>query len=170
MQLLRNGSPPSFPSTGTEYSGTVERAIHQIQEMGLPTPKQPLDHDGNPVAPQLQDDLTKLSSQELGKLLALVTACADYAAYIAAVSDVSRNEAQQSMDLTWARVRMEKSGTVGERDNKTNLDPRMVHSRREFLEREAVARLTAVVSKNYERDLNTLSREITRRGVEFHRS
>lgn len=152
-----------------EYRVTL-RAMAKVRKAGLPKPKQYMKH-GEPLNPKLDLHLASIDNSALGKLMTEFTAAAEYAAYAAAVADIDRTVEQNVLEFVESKVRLSKGGTVQKKSDKTNVDPRVIEARAKFLEKDAIATLTAVIQKNYERSLATISREITRRQTELeHRS
>jgi hypothetical protein len=178
MKLL----PKSFPHDGedsyvvshsklrleeeVEQFRVMQKAQAKLKKAGLPKPTQYRDDEDEPLDPKLRADLPSISNAELGVLMGQFVAMCEYAAYAAAVADVNRTTALSILNFVEAKVRLSKSGTVRQRADKTEVDPRVVAARTEFLERDAVATLTAALQKNYERGYTALSREISRRQVE----
>lgn len=149
-----------------EYRVT-QIAIAKLRKAGLPKPQKYAGEDGEVLAPVLDLNLASVSNMQLGNLLVAFTACAEYASYCAAIAAVDRTVELNIFAFVQAKVRLSKTGTVRNRDDKTATDPRVVAANAKFLEKDAIAELTAVVQKNYERGLSTISREITRRQSEL---
>lgn len=143
----------------------------KIRRAGLAKPAQYFDKHGEPLAPKLDLKLASIDNAALGKMMAEFTAAAEYAAYAAAIADINRTVEKNVMEFTVSKIRLSKSGPMQKANDKANIDPHVVAARQNYLEKDAVATLTATILKNYERSLSTISREITRRQNELeHRS
>jgi len=151
------------------YRATQE-AVAAVKRARLTIPHRPLAENGVDLNPKLTSDLASTPSHTLGKLLTQFTAIADYAAYAAALADIERVIEEHALEYVTARVRLEKSGTVQEKADKTAVDPRVRAASATYFERMAIATLTQTLLENYERDLSAVSREITRRGNEMSRT
>ncbi len=143
--------------------------MNKLYNAGLVPPMQPM-VDGHPVQPQLKIDLTKAPSNELGKELARFTSCTDYATFLSTVADAEATIAEQVLDSVTAQVRAEKTGTVLERSDKTTNDPRVIKAELEATQARIYSNLVQSLARNFERDAQAISREITRRGMDFHRN
>lgn len=142
----------------------TDRVIAAAEHAGLPAPCQPL-VKGKVIGP-LTIDLTKVTSSRLGELLAEYTAQTGCASYAATIADLEANADEQALESVTARVRLLKTGTVQERSDKATNDPQVKAATKKALESRSLAALVQTVYRNYERDLNAISREITRRGQE----
>jgi hypothetical protein len=142
------------------------RALAKIQKAGLPKPE-PYMRNGEPINPKIDLKLASIDNAALGKLMAEFTASCEYAAYAAAVADIDRTIEKNILEFVEAKVRLSKSGTVQRKADKTNVDPHVIAARQAFLEKDAIATLTATLLRSYERSLQTISREITRRQNEL---
>jgi hypothetical protein len=98
------------------------------------------------------------------------TAACEYASYAAAIADIDRSVERSVLDYVEAKTRLSKTGTVRKVADKALIDPTVVAARQAYLEKDALATLTATIAKSYERAINTVSREITRRQSELDRS
>jgi hypothetical protein len=180
MKLLgnsANGSPSFFTVKHSEQKLHDEITTYQVQQKahakirkaGLPKPERYTKND-EPLDPKLDLKLATIDNGALGRLMAEFTAACEYAAYAAACADIDKTVAENVLEFVEAKTRLSKSGTVQLKSDKTKIDPRVIAARSDFMEREAIAKLTAVILKNYERGLSTISREITRRQNEWDRN
>jgi hypothetical protein len=147
----------------------MQKAKAKILKAGLPKPNRYLDDDNEPLNPKLDLQLASVDNGTLGRLMAEFTAAAEYAAYAAAVADINKSIEESVLEFVEAKTRLRKTGTVQHKSDKTAVDPHVVRARAGYLEKEAVAKLSATILKNYERALSTISREITRRQNEEDR-
>ena len=175
---MLTGSPQSFKSeesNGTQHKEmeqyrVTQRAMAKIRKAGLPKPEQYTDKHGEPLNPKLGRDLAKVDNVTLGRLMTEFTAAAEYASYAAAIADIDRMSEKNVLEFVEAKVRLSKSGTVRKQADKTIIDPHVIAARQAFLEKDAIATLTATIAKSYERAIQTISREITRRQSELDRA
>lgn len=146
-----------------------QAASAKIKKAGLRVPQQPLNNDGEPIVLRLNAAVVDMDNVSLGKLLVDLSALCDYAAYAAAVAEINLSVETAVFEFVRAKVRIGKSGKVHESRDKTNIDPRFIEAQSQLLEKQAIATLTKVLVENYQRDWQTVSREITRRGQESER-
>lgn len=97
------------------------------------------------------------------------TALADYASVAAAEADIDLSVAEHVYEHVKSTVRLSKSGTVSERADKTIIDPQVKAAAQHYFNALALSKLTTQVLRAYERDLATVSREISRRGQDLER-
>lgn len=147
-----------------------QRALAKVRKAGLPRPEPVTDRHGEPFNPKLSLKLASIDAAALGKLMAEFTAACDYAAYAAAIADIDRSIEKSILEFVEAKVRLSKTGSNARRQaDKALIDPRVIAAKQAFLEKDAIATLTATLLRNYERSLSTISREITRRQNELER-
>lgn len=180
MKLLKNSDSGSLNlSTALEESKknlaeevdsfrVLQTAQAKIRKAGLPHPRQAVDSEGEILRPDL-NGLAGMDNVSLGKLLAELTSVCDYTAYAAAIADVNLTVETAVFEYVRSKVRISKTGKVHESRDKTIVDPRVVSAQASLLEKQAIAALTKVLLENYQRDWQTVSREITRRGQESER-
>lgn len=135
----------------------------------MPKPEPYLDEDGKTLSPRLKRNLASVDNPTLGRLMTEYTAAAEYAAYAAAIADIDRSVERSILDFVEAKIRLTKSGTVQKKADKAMIDPHVVAAKQAFLEKDAIATLTATIAKSFERAIQTISREITRRQSELDR-
>jgi len=143
--------------------------VAAVKRARLTIPQRPVNDQNEDINPKLPLDLAASTPDKLGKLLTQFTAMCDYTAYAAALADIDSTVEEHVLETVTARVRLEKSGTVSEKADKTSIDPRVRDAAQKYFERYALFKLTATLLSNYERDLSAVSREITRRGQEWDR-
>jgi hypothetical protein len=171
---LKNGNLSSSTDPAEKRRSEVEgyrvtqTALAKVRKAGLPKPYQ-YKKDDEPLTPKLDLKLASVNNDALGRMLVEFTAASEYASYAAAIADIDRTVEKNILDFTEAKVRLSKSGTVQRKADKTMVDPLVIEARQRFLDKDALATLTAAIQKNYERSLSTISREITRRSNEMDR-
>ena len=97
------------------------------------------------------------------------TAHADYISVAATEADIELSVAEHIYEHVQAVVRLEKEGTVQERADKTTSDPQVKAAAQNYYNALALAKMTQTLLHAAERDLSTVSREITRRSNEMGR-
>jgi hypothetical protein len=147
-----------------------QKALAKIRKAGLSKPEQPTDRNGEPINPKLDLKLASVDAAALGNMLARFTASCEYIAYVSAIADIDRSIEKSILEFVEAKVRLSKTGSNARRQaDKAQIDPRVIAAKQAFLEKDAIATLTATLLKSYERSLSTISREITRRQNELER-
>lgn len=175
MKLITKPSQPEHQQEkrtrgDVEQYRVTQAAIAKIRKAGLPKPEQYIDAEGNPLNPRLKKDLARTDNASLGRMMTEFTAAAEYASYAAAIADIDRSVEKSILEYTEAKVRLTKTGTEQKKRDKTQVDPHVIEARQRFLEKDALATLTATIARSYERAISTISREITRRSNEMERS
>lgn len=97
------------------------------------------------------------------------TALADYASVAAAEADIDLSVAEHVYEHVKSTVRLSKTGTVQDKADKTIIDPQVKAAAQHYFQAEALSKLTMQILRAYERDLATVSREISRRGQDLDR-
>lgn len=146
-----------------------EHAVAQIRRAKLPFPRRPTDEDGKELTPRLPNDLSAATSDKLSRLITQFTALADYASVAAAEADIELSVAEHVYEYVQSTVRLGKSGTVQDKADKTNIDPQVKAAAQHYYNALALSKLTTQLLRAYERDISTISREITRRGQDQDR-
>jgi hypothetical protein len=115
-------------------------------------------------------DVTLLSSEQLAEKFTALTAWADYIASQLAVSQIEERHALRKMDLAENRLLVSRMGSAvrGERITlvkaQVSIDDTIVELSQTYEDKYAYRKLVEMMLNNHERDLNLISREITRRG------
>ena len=115
-------------------------------------------------------DVTLLSSEQLAEKFTALTAWADYIASQLAVSQIEERNALRKMDLAENRLLVSRMGSAvrGERITlvkaQVSIDDTIVELSQTYEDKYAYRKLVEMMLNNHERDLNLISREITRRG------
>ena len=137
-------------------------ALDRYNEIGL--------HFNKPVVEQVEMplDITTLSSEQLAELFTKLTAWADYIASQMAVAVIEERAAQKRLDFTENSLLVQRFGQVkGERITfvkaQISVDPKVVEQAQDYEEKYAYRKLVEMLLNNHERDLQLVSREITRR-------
>jgi hypothetical protein len=161
--------PSSRPDREVEDFRVLQVAQGKIRKAGLPRPTLQTKND-EPLQPKLDLSLASVDNKTLGKLMAEFTAAAEYASYAHAIADINLTIEEYVLEFVTAKTRLGKSGTVQETKDKTTIDPKVREATATYLEKLAVAKLTASIMNNYERGIMAISREITRRQNELTRT
>lgn len=146
-----------------------EEALVKLRKARLSIPKRPVDEEGNPLSLSLPRDLAATSSEKLGQLMTQFTSQADFIAVAATEADIELNVAEHVYERIQAMVRLQKEGTVQERADQTMVDPEVKAAAQNYYRAVALSKMTQTLLHACERDLNAISREITRRANEMGR-
>lgn len=142
--------------------------LEYIQKLGLQVPDRPIDEFGSPLCPKLPADITKLTIDELGRLYGQFVAIAQYASAQLGLADIDHIEYDYEADQTEAREGLSAEGNnKEERKYNTQLHPTVVRRRQEAFERKAKKTLLITLVDGYKESAKCLSRELSRRGVDF---
>ena len=134
-----------------------EAALDHLHDLGASFPQRP--HSD----PEMPEDVTTLGSEELGTLYAQYVAYVQWLETELALCQIGADESDSHLEHIEAEIRLRKSGTVKDRDNKAKQDEKYIaHEQRALMDR-AKAKLLAARVKGYERCANALSREMSRR-------
>lgn len=118
---------------------------------------------------ELPSDITLLSSEELGEKFTQLTAWADYAASQLAHAQIAEREAQRHLSNKQDMLLVQKMGASAKGERVTlikaqiNIDPEVQELSQTYEEKYAYRKLVEMTFNNYERDLQLISREVTRR-------
>ncbi len=153
-----------------------EKAKADLIKQGMRFPAMPAiplwnqDGDGAFVMPA---DITVLHPQQLGQLYSLVTGLAVYYGTLVAKMDIDRTTAERVRDFTVAQVSLELDLSDPEikkkypnrefQDAYVKQDPRCIQAENWYAQCNATFILAEALQKGYEKNLNLVSREITRR-------
>jgi hypothetical protein len=132
----------------------------------LPIPR-PVDADGAHLNPRLPSDLTVLNDIQLARLYSEFCAMAQYVQRHMARLDVERADTKRLEKTMRARVRLEKSGQVGDKDAKVEVDPKTVEAAFKAQVAYGTSVLTEAVMEGYILGKDACSREQTRRQSAF---
>lgn len=117
----------------------------------------------------LPPDITAIPSDALGELFTRLTAWTDYIASQLAMAQLEERAAQKKLDFTENTMLVKRMGAQvkGERVTtvkaEVSVHPDVVSLDNEYEEKYAYRKLVEMLLNNHERDLQLVSREITRR-------
>ena len=137
--------------------------VSKIEDWGLDFQKPELDQVSMPA------DITMLSSEQLAEKFTQLTAWADYIASQVALAQIEERAAQRQLDITENKLLVQKMATAGRGDRITlvkaqvSVDDRVLDLAQTLEEKYQFRKLTEMMLSNHERDLQLVSREITRR-------
>ena len=118
---------------------------------------------------ELPDDITDVSSEELGKLMTRLTAWTDFISSQMTVAALEERALLKKKEFTENTMLMRRMGAQvkGERVTavkaEISVHPDVVALENEYEEKYAYRKLTEMLFNNHERDIQLVSREITRR-------
>ena len=171
MALGRVQKPVSGLRRGIEsmyWSSAVHSALDFVEGLDLPLPEKPMGPDGQVLNPRLPHDITRLTSDQLGRLYGEFSAIAVYAETHAGLSDVEHADEEYKYDVGEAREGLQTEGENKEQRTwllKTNTRVRAM--KEQALARRARKVLMAALLRGYEKAINALSREMSRRGLDL---
>jgi hypothetical protein len=117
----------------------------------------------------MPSDITMLSSEQLAEKFTHLTAWADYIASQLAVATIEERSAQRQLDVMENKILVQKMATPvrGERITlvkaQVSVDERVLDLAQILEEKYQYRKLVEMMLSNHERDLQLVSREITRR-------
>jgi hypothetical protein len=118
---------------------------------------------------QMPADITMLSSEQLAEKFTQLTAWADYIASQLAVAQIEERAAQRSLDVAENKLLVKLMASAGRGDRITlvkaqvSVDDTVLALAQTAEEKYAYRKLVEMLLSNHERDLQLVSREITRR-------
>lgn len=118
---------------------------------------------------QMPADITMLSSEQLAEKFTQLTAWADYIASQLAVAQIEERASARALDVMENKILVEKMAQPvrGERITlvkaQVSVDPRVLELAQTAEEKYQYRKLVEMLLSNHERDLQLVSREITRR-------
>lgn len=117
----------------------------------------------------LPDDITDISSEQLGNLFTRLTAWTDYIASQVAMAQLEERAALRKKDLTENTMLIKRMGAQAKGERITaikaevSIHPEIIALDNDYEEKYAYRKLVEMLLNNHERDLSLVSREITRR-------
>ncbi len=123
----------------------------------------------------LPSDITEVSSEELGGLFTRLTAWTDYITSQLVMAQLDERSAQKSLDYNENIMLVKRMGAQvkGERITTVKaqiaVDDKIVDLANVYEEKYAYRKLVEMLKENHERDLQLVSREITRRSSNYRR-
>jgi hypothetical protein len=138
-------------------------ALEKFKDWGL--------HFNKPMSEQvtLPEDITASGSEELGLLFTRLTAWTDYIASQFALAQLEERAALKKKEFTENTMLMRRmnAGVKGERVTtvkaEVSVHPDVVALDNDYEEKYAYRKLVEMLLNNHERDIQLVSREITRR-------
>lgn len=137
----------------------VDQAVEWVNEHAASMPERP------DIDPQMPNDVTELTSVELGRLHAQFVAVVEWLDVARALADISASNAEAFLEHVKSEVRLQKSGTVQDKTAKTLKDKRVFDAEQKFFMKEARAKILKARVGGMEKCAAALSREMTRRQV-----
>lgn len=170
-KTLTSTSKRGFAALYAHSGGLAAHALAYAEELRLPLPDEPLDERGRPMRPELPPDITKLSTDQLGRLYGQFAAVEAYANAHLGMADVAETDWETQHDLVDAQAGLQAEGkNRDERAYVRKLDAEVVKKRQTALAKRARRVFLASLVKGYERSITTISREYSRRGIEREHS
>lgn len=120
----------------------------------------------------LPPDITDITSEQLGEIFTRLTAWTDYIASQLTMAQLEERAALKKKDFTENTMLVRRMGAQvkGERITavkaEISVDPSVVQLDNDYEEKYAYRKLVEMLLTNHERDLQLVSREITRRSNE----
>ena len=125
---------------------------------------------------RLPNDITDISSEDLGELFTRLTSWTDYIASQLTMAILEERAAQKKKDFLENTLLVKRMGAQvkGERVTlikaQISVDEEVIELDNEYEEKYAYRKLVEMLLNNHERDLQLVSREITRRSNESRRN
>jgi type IV secretory pathway protease TraF len=123
----------------------------------------------------LPSDITDVSSEELGGLFTRLTAWTDYITSQLVMAQLDERSAQKSLDYNENIMLVKRMGAQVKGERVTTVkaqiavDDKIVDLANVYEEKYAYRKLVEMLKENHERDLQLVSREITRRSSNYRR-
>jgi hypothetical protein len=123
----------------------------------------------------LPSDITNVSSEELGGLFTRLTAWTDYITSQLVMAQLDERSAQKSLDYNENIMLVKRMGAQVKGERVTTVkaqiavDDKIVDLANVYEEKYAYRKLVEMLKENHERDLQLVSREITRRSSNYRR-
>lgn len=129
----------------------------------------PLDDNGDPLDPQLPNDLTQMNDTALGALLTKFVRVLQWAKGVTAQHDVDAAEAKRRDKIARAKARIRLGDQPGAAQM-IEVDPAVEAASMDLMVAEGAAKLSGAVYEGYLAARDGISRELTRRiELEQHR-
>lgn len=162
--------PPRGPGAAKSYTLGVAResALSTAHRLKLSIPDVPLNEDGDPAGSiSMPPDITAISLENLGRLYGQYSSMYGYTAAQVGLADVDAHEAATALGRLKARLTLSVDGkNADERAAKVQLDPVYIEVQDILESARARFVLLQQLLERYKDGKATLSRELTRRGVE----
>lgn len=162
--------PPIDLYEGQAHLQVSQRAREVVAQLGVAYPQPPK----SGFQGDLPEDITSLDDEQLGDLLNNLSQLLSYLDFKLADAENQRNEAEAILKYVQARIRMAmkaegKKTTVGDKNDATNTDPRVVTAWGTSLCANHIYELTKALRNRAQSGWETVSRRITQRGQEVDR-
>lgn len=144
----------------------VEMAKARLKAASLRMMNRPVDEDKKPLDPRLPENITYLSSEELGNLFAQFAIMSQYTIQVVAIAAVERAARARIDKFTRARAHLQKTGTIADKAAKVEVDQAVRQTGFELLKGDSTTTLTEALLNSYVIGRDTCSREMTRRQTE----
>ena len=145
-----------------------DKAIEAVRKAGLIEPRKP------EVEIEFPDDLTALSSQELGQLMTRYTAFVVYSEYLVAMSDIDYSSSTNALEFVRGREllkeRVQEYRNVSERNAMVDQNKDVIGLKQILEGHKSKRYLAKALYSGYQQMVGAVSREISRRGMEVEMS
>jgi type IV secretory pathway protease TraF len=124
---------------------------------------------------RLPADITAVTSEDLGELFTRLTAWTDYITSQLVMAQLDERSAQKSLDYNENIMLVKRMGAQVKGERVTTVkaqiavDDKIVDLANVYEEKYAYRKLVEMLKENHERDLQLVSREITRRSSNYRR-
>src|SRR5512137_1416361 len=144
-----------------KYDDAMDEAEARLIQMGLSLGERPLQKSGEFAdIPNMPPHLNEVSISALHNLLGQFTAWYGYANGQLRHAEVRRTGGTSNTNLSWAKIRGLKEGTVSDRDDAVRIDSRYVNVDSEFLRDESLTLYLIAIRDTMQRNIETISRAI----------
>lgn len=154
----------------SETSRSLAKAEAKINDLGLPRPEKPKDRKDSPEWP---DNVADLSPDQLAEHMTWWSGWSSYARYHLGRAETNLSAFTRELDLE-QKTRLYKSkgdyGTVTEAKASIAQMPDMIKLAQREQEAEALVTSVKALLKGYEEKYAVISREVSRRGLDFQHS
>ena len=141
---------------------SLDQAEADVISMGLNVATRPIDRRGEFAdVPRMPSDLSKVTFQELQKLIGQFTEWFGYAVGQLKRAEGARNTAEEKKTTAWAIIRKLKTGTVSDKDDAVRTDARYVRVVAHYNYCDTKYRLLVGIVEGLKRDIDTISRAAT---------
>lgn len=156
------------PTPEPDEREALSRMYARLEQMQIRLPDRPLGKSGEPLNPQLPYDLTSLNDVKLGQLYSEFCTMAQYAQMHTAITTVEKAIAKQREKFMRAKVRLQKEGTVPDKEAQVEVDSSVRKRVVATLTGEGIETLTQSMLQGYLIGRDAISREMTRRTSLMH--
>ena len=138
-----------------------KKVINDLKKVGLSKTIRPK----NLKSLSLPEDITKISDRQLGQYLGWLTSACNYAHWILAMAIFKKNYNEHKLRVIKARLihTLPSKDKKYEKDSKITINPDVLKTDKIFRIVSAEVDLLESMFLKFDREMNTISREITRR-------